>query len=70
MASQVTVKRIDKFKNEIQVGEHLLLGDEPREAGGEGQGPDPYGFLLAALGSCISMTSRSMRIARSGLSWE
>ncbi|HLE21316.1 MAG TPA: OsmC family protein [Vicinamibacteria bacterium] len=56
MASQVTVKRIDKFKNEIQIGEHLLLADEPREAGGEGQGPDPYGFLLAALGSCISMT--------------
>ncbi len=56
MASQVVVRRVGKFKNEIQVGEHRLLADEPRDAGGEGQGPDPYGFLLAALGSCISMT--------------
>ena len=56
MASQVVVRRVGKFKNEIQVGEHRLLADEPRDAGGEGQGPDPYGFLLAALGACISMT--------------
>ena len=56
MASEVVVKRVGKFKNEIQAGKHRLIADEPRDVGGEDQGPDPYGFLLAALGSCISMT--------------
>jgi putative redox protein len=41
---------------EITVGRHRLLADEPTAAGGTDTGPDPYGLLLAALGSCISMT--------------
>ena len=56
MASQVTVKRVGKFKNDIEIGGHHLVADEPLEVGGEGQGPDPYGLLLASLGACISMT--------------
>jgi putative redox protein len=56
MASEAVVRRVGKFENEIQIGRHRLIGDEPRVAGGEDRGPDPYGFVLAALGSCISMT--------------
>jgi putative redox protein len=56
MASEVTVRRVGKFKNDIEIGKHHLIADEPREVGGEGQGPDPYGLLLASLGACISMT--------------
>jgi uncharacterized OsmC-like protein len=55
-ASQAVVKRLNNLTNEIQVGKHRRIGDEPHCSGGEDQGPDPYGFLLAALGSCISMT--------------
>jgi ribose 5-phosphate isomerase B len=44
------------FAQEIAVGPHRLKGDEPTSVGGTGTGPSPYDFLLAALGSCTSMT--------------
>jgi len=44
------------FAQEITAGRHRLLADEPTTAGGTGTGPDPYDFLLSALGACTSMT--------------
>jgi len=41
---------------QIDVRDHHLKGDEPIEAGGTDTGPAPHEFLLAALGSCTSMT--------------
>ena len=46
----------DSFKQEITVGEHGLVADEPVSAGGGDAGPDPYDYLLASLGVCTSMT--------------
>ena len=55
--ADVTVRSISNLQNEVIYGDgHTLLTDEPFDAGGEGKGPDPYALLLAALGSCISMT--------------
>jgi uncharacterized OsmC-like protein len=44
------------FKQEIVTGRHRLIADEPASAGGGDAGPDPYDYLLAALGVCTSMT--------------
>jgi putative redox protein len=45
-----------KLFQHIQIGEHRLIADEPEDEGGEGRGPTPSQFLLAALGSCTAMT--------------
>jgi putative redox protein len=46
----------DGFLQEIVAGAHHLRSDEPVAAGGTGSGPTPYDLVLAALGSCTSMT--------------
>lgn len=45
------------FAQEIAVGGHRLLADEPVSAGGTNTGPNPYDLPLASLGACTSMTA-------------
>lgn len=45
------------YTQRITAGNHELVADEPRPVGDD-MGPTPYDLLLAALGSCTSMTVR------------
>lgn len=50
--------RQGRFQQEITVGAHRLLADEPRDVGGLDSGPGPYDLVLAGLGACTAMTLR------------
>jgi len=55
--SEVVVTSRQNLQNEVRYGSgQTFVTDEPLDAGGEDAGPNPYTLILAALGSCISMT--------------
>lgn len=47
-----------RYQQDVRVGAHTLVADEPVALGGDEAGPNPYELLLAALGACTSMTLR------------
>ncbi|MGW1073141.1 OsmC family protein [Streptomyces sp. NPDC002537] len=53
----VTENGVGTYGQHIQAGPHVLVADEPEPAGAD-SGPNPYDLLLAALGTCTSMTVR------------
>ena len=51
-------ERDSSFTQNVSTDSHIWLADEPLAVGGKDLGPDPYEHLLAALGTCTSMTLR------------
>jgi putative redox protein len=44
------------FTHELEVRDHKLISDEPKEDGGDDAGPSPQELLAASLASCTAIT--------------
>ena len=55
-----------KFAQWVRTPTHAFIADEPTSVGGSDHGPTPYELLLAALGTCTSMTIK-MYAERKGI---
>jgi putative redox protein len=47
-----------RYQQDVIIGQHNLIADEPENVGGGDAGPAPFDYLMAALGSCTSITLR------------
>lgn len=52
----VVLRGRGSFRTEVEAGPHRWILDQPEDAGGRGEGPNPYDMLSSALGGCIAMT--------------
>ena len=44
------------LRHKVKVGSHTITADEPKDNGGNDEGPSPQGLLAASLASCTAIT--------------
>jgi putative redox protein len=58
IASASVVSGDTNYVHQVRAGHFDLVTDEPKALGGQGQGPAPFDYYLAALSACTAITLR------------
>jgi putative redox protein len=53
---KAVARRVQGYTHEVEVDGHHVITDEPRESGGNDEGPSPTRLLTASLASCTATT--------------
>jgi putative redox protein len=53
---KAVARRVQGYTHEVEVDGHHVITDEPRESGGNDEGPSPTRLLAASLASCTATT--------------
>jgi putative redox protein len=53
---RATARQLEKFRHDVRVRSHTLTADEPKDQGGDDDGPSPQELLAASLASCTAIT--------------
>jgi putative redox protein len=49
-------RRTDALQHDVRVRDHVVVADEPQDAGGDDTGPSPQELLAASLAACTAIT--------------
>jgi putative redox protein len=53
---RAVARRVEGYSHEVEVDGHHVVCDEPRESGGNDEGPSPTRLLTASLAACTATT--------------
>jgi putative redox protein len=58
LSARVRGENRERYVVELRAGHHELISDEPEGSGGSDRGANPFGLMVAGLGSCTAITLR------------
>ncbi len=53
---RASAHQLENFRHDIKVRSHTITADEPKDRGGDDDGPSPQELLAASLASCTAIT--------------
>ena len=53
---RATAEQREKLRHDVRVRSHTITADEPKDRGGDDDGPSPQELLAASLASCTAIT--------------
>jgi putative redox protein len=53
---RASAHQLENFRHDVKVRSHTIVADEPKDHGGDDDGPSPQELLAASLASCTAIT--------------